>query len=167
MTRTNTTLISVLATVAMAFAAAPAIASDGYSSVNALTGDPGIKKSNSSGEYNSVNAVTGDQTSNQSAQPTKQSAPPQGYSSVTALTGDPGSEQSVQPPQAHSSLTAITGDQPLQPVSSSSISAEDGSGFDWGDALIGALVASGLLGLSFVGARSVARHRRAAAEPRV
>ena len=167
MTRKNTVLISILATVAMAFAAAPAMASDGYSSVTALTGDPGNQQSNSTGDYNTVSALTGDQASNQSVQADKQSAQPQGYSSVTALTGDPGTEQSVQPLEGHSSLTAITGDQPPQPISSPSINAHDESGFDWGDALIGALVASGLFGLAFVAASSVARHRRAAAEPRV
>ena len=167
MTRKNTVLVSVFAMLAMAFAAAPAMASDGYSSVTALTANPGIEQSNATGDYRSVNAVTGDQVSNQSVQPSKQSAQSQAHSSVTALTGDPGTEQSVQPAEGHSSLTAITGDQPLQPISSPSINAGDEGGFDWGDALIGALVASGLLGMSFVGARSVARHRRAAAEPRV
>jgi hypothetical protein len=145
MTRTNSALISVLAIVVMAFAAAPAMASDGYSSVTALTGDPGSQQSNSTGNYNTVSALTGDQASNQSVQPHQQSAQPQGHSSVTALTGD----------------------RSPQPVSSPSINTQDNGGFDWGDALIGALVASGLLGLAFVAASSVARHRRAAAEPRV
>jgi hypothetical protein len=66
---------------------------------------------------------------------------------VTALTGDPIADRSTQP--------------------SHSVAAGNEGGFDWGDALIGALVASGLLGLAFVGARSVARHRRATAEPPV
>jgi hypothetical protein len=167
MTRTNSALISVLAIVVMAFAAAPAMASDGYSSVTALTGDPGIQQSNSTGDYKTVSALTGDQASNQSVQPDQQSAQPQGHSSVTALTGDPGTERSVQPAEGYSSLTAITGDRSPQPVPSPSIEAQDEGGFDWGDALIGALVASGLLGLTFAAASSVARHRRTAAEPRV
>jgi hypothetical protein len=101
-------------------------------------------------------------------QPDKQSAQPQGYASVTALTADPGNERSVQLADGYSSLTAITGDRPTQPVPSPTINAaQDNGGFNWGDALIGALVASGLLGLTFVAASSVVRHRRAAAEPGV
>jgi hypothetical protein len=167
MTRTNTVLISIFAMVAMAFAAASAMASGGYNSVNAITGDPGIEQSNSSGDHSTVNALTGDRASQQSGQPAKQALQPLGYSSETALTGDPGTERSVQPAQGYSSLTAITGDRSPQPVSSPSIEAQDEGGFDWGDALIGALVASGLLGLTFAAASSVARHRRTAAEPRV
>jgi hypothetical protein len=167
MTRTNTVLISMFAMVAMAFGAASAMASGDYNSVNAITGDPGIEQSNSSADHSTVNALTGDRASQQSGQPGKQAVQPLSYSSVTALTGDPGTERSVQPAEGYSSLTAITGNQPPQPVSSPSINTQDDGGFDWGDALIGALVASGLLGLAFVAASSVARHRRAAAEPRV
>jgi hypothetical protein len=167
MTRTNTVLISIFAIVAMALAAAPATGYVGHSSVTALTGAPGIEQSNSTADYNTVNALTGDRPSNQPVQPDKQSAQPQGYASVTALTGDPGNERSVQLADGYSSLTAITGDQPTQPVSSPTINAQDDGGFNWGDALIGALVASGLLGLTFVAASSVVRHRRAAAEPGV
>jgi hypothetical protein len=140
MTRTNTFLISVVAMVAMAVAAAPAMASDGYSSVTALTGDPATERSGQPDGYSSVTALTGDPA-------TESSARPDGYSSVTSITGDPAAGGSTQP--------------------SPSIDVRNDGGFDWGDALIGALVASALLGLSFVGARSVARHRRAAAEPRV
>jgi hypothetical protein len=140
MTRTNPVLISVFAIVAMAFAAVPAAASDGYSSVTALTGDPATERSNGSDISSSVTALTGDPAAEQSNQSGT-------YSSVTALTGDPAAERSPQP--------------------SPSVDVTDEGGFDWGDALIGALVGSGLLTLAFVGARSVARHRRAAAEPRV
>jgi hypothetical protein len=140
MTRTNTFLISVAAMVTMAFAAAPVMASDGYSSVTSLTGDPATERPSSSDGYSSVVSLTGDPATERSGQP-------DGYSSVTALTGDP----------------ATDGIQSSTP----SINAQDEGGFDWADALIGAAVASGLLGLAFVGARSVARHRRAAAEPRV
>jgi hypothetical protein len=160
MTRTNTVLIAVLATAAMAFAAAPAIASDGYSSVTALTGDPATERSNGSDISSSVTALTGDPAAEQSNQSGS-------YSSVASLTGDPATERSN--PDGFSSVTALTGDpaanQSPQPVSS--VEVTDEGGFDWGDALIGALIGSGLLGLAFVGARSVARHRRAAAEPRV
>jgi hypothetical protein len=141
MTRTNTFLISVVAMVAMAFVAAPAMASDGYSSVSALTGDPAAPQSTSSDGYSSVTALTGDPATERSAQP-------DGYSSVASITGDPAADG-------------------VSPSPSISVDAQDESGFDWGDALIGGVVASGLLGLAFVGARSVARHRRATAEPRV
>jgi hypothetical protein len=138
MTRTNSFLISAVAMVALAFAAAPAMASDGYSSVTALTGDPATERS--SEPAGTVTALTGDPA-------TERSAPSDSYSSGASLTGDPAAD-GIQSP-------------------SPSITAHDEGGFDWGDALIGAAVASGLLGLAFVGARSVARHRRAATEPRV
>jgi hypothetical protein len=138
MTRMNTFLISVVAMVTMAFAAAPAMG--GYSSVSSLTGDPATERPSSSDGYSSVSSLTGDPA-------TERPSSSDGYSSVTALTGDP----------------ATDGIQSSTP----SMNAQDESGFDWVDALIGAAVASGLLGLAFVGARSVARHRRAAAEPRV
>jgi hypothetical protein len=140
MTPTNKIIISVVAALALALPALPAAASDGYSSVNALTGDPGTEQSIPSDGYTSVNAVTGDSGKQQSLQPG-------GYSSVNAITGS-GSDQSP-----HS-------------LPSPSVEVREESGFDWGDALIGALVASGLLAFAFVGARSVARHRRATAEPR-
>jgi hypothetical protein len=139
MTRTNTFLISVVAMVAMAFTAVPAMALD--SSVASLTGDPAAPQSTSSSGYSSVTALTGDPATERSAQP-------DGYSSVASLTGDPAADG-------------------VPPSPSISVDAQDESGFDWGDALIGGVVASGLLGLAFVGARSVARHRRATAEPRV
>jgi hypothetical protein len=138
MTRMNTFLISVVAMVTMAFAAAPAMGD--YSSVTSLTGDPATERPSSSDGYSSVSSLTGDPA-------TERPSSSDGYSSVTALTGDP----------------ATDGIQSSSP----SVNAQSESGFDWGDALIGAAVASGLLGLAFVGARSVARHRRAAAEPRV
>jgi hypothetical protein len=161
MTRTNTVLISVLAIVAMAFAAVPAAASDGYSSVTALTGDPATEQSSHPGISSSVASLTGDPA----AVP---AAASDGYSSVAALTGDPATERSAQP-DGYSSVTSITGDPAADavPPSQPSINAQEEGGFDWGDALIGAAVASVMLALAFVGARSVARHRRATAEPRV
>jgi hypothetical protein len=161
MTRTNTVLISVLAMAMMGFAAAPTIASDGYSSVTALTGDPATERSKGSDISSSVTALTGDPAA-------EQSTPSGDGSSVAALTGDPATERSAQS-DGYSSVTALTGDPAAgqSPQSSPSIEVRNESGFDWGDALIGGLIASGLLGLAFVAARSVARHRRAAAEPRV
>jgi hypothetical protein len=140
MTRTNSALISVLAILAVAFAATPALASESYSSVNALTGDQTVQPYGQSKDYSSANAITGGTSKDQTAQPNP-------YSTVNSITGGAGTDVSPQP----SRLVDVR---------------EDG-GFDWGDALIGALVASGLLGLAFVAARSVARHRRAATEPRV
>lgn len=139
MTRTNSALISVLAILAVAFAATPAVASETFSTVNALTGDQTVQPYESKG-YSSVNAITGGSSADQPAQPKP-------HSSVNSITGGSATDVSPQP----SRLVDVR---------------EDG-GFDWGDALVGALVASGLLGLAFVAARSVARHRRAATEPRV
>ena len=140
MTRINSALISVLAILAVAFAATPAVASETFSTVNALTGDQTIQPYDHSKGYSSVNAITGGSSTDQPAQPNL-------HSTVNSITGGSATDVSPQP----SRFADVR---------------EDG-GFDWGDAMIGALVASGLLGLAFVAARSVARHRRAATEPRV
>jgi hypothetical protein len=139
MTRRNSALISVLTVLAMAIAAVPAAAITDYSSVNALTGDQTVQPYNRSKDYGSVTAISGGSSTAQPGQPT-------GFRSLNAITGS-GTEAAPQLPP--------------------SVQASEESGFDWGDALIGALVASGLLSLAFVAARSVARHRRAAAGSRV
>jgi hypothetical protein len=46
------------------------------------------------------------------------------------------------------------------------LDGREGDGFDWFDALIGALIASGLTLMTLVAARTVERHRRATAESR-
>ncbi len=52
-----------------------------------------------------------------------------------------------------------------QPTPAATVEVADG-GFQFGDAVIGALVASGLMLMALVVARPVARHRRQAAESR-
>jgi hypothetical protein len=140
MTRRNSALISVLTVLAMAIAAVPAAAITDYSSVNALTGDQTVQPYNPPKDYGSVTAIGGGSST---AQPGQAS----GFRSLNSITSGSGTEATPQ----------------LLP----SVQAPEESGFDWGDALIGALVASGLLSLAFVAARSVARHRRAAAESHV
>jgi hypothetical protein len=149
MTRTNAALISVAALLAVAFSAVPTAASEGYSSVTALTGDPAAPGSLESDGYSTVAGLTGDPAAdgNPVAEPSVGSGE---FSSVTALTGDPAASGTVS--------------QPVQPPS---VQVRYDGGFDWGDALIGALGACGIFALAFAGARTVARHRRATAEPRV
>lgn len=52
-----------------------------------------------------------------------------------------------------------------QRVLASVVPRAETDGFDWGDALIGALAASGLMLMTLATAHTVARHRGPAAEP--
>jgi hypothetical protein len=139
MTRTHAALVSAVAILVIAFSAVPAAASDGYRSLNSITAssDNVVAQPNSS-DYRSVNSITGSSPS-AADQPASS-----GYRSLTSIVG--GSE-SPKP-------TSLAVDNP------------GGDGFDWFDALIGALTA-GLLVSALAAARSVARHRRATAESRV
>ena len=87
--------------------------------------------------------------------------------SVTALaTGyrpeRESSEQVVTPRSDFQPLNGILGDDSVpQPVPTSV--ADDG-GFDWTDAVIGALISSALLATAFLAARSIGRRRGSTAE---
>src|SRR5918994_1247320 len=130
MTRKHSTLILVLATLGAALAATPAAASDQYRSVNSITAGSAGQGSGA-GEFSSVNAVTGGSVGEQTGSGD--------YRSVNAVVGDDGGP-AISP----------------QPA----VATREADGFDWLDALIGALIASGLLMTALLAARSITRHRR-------
>jgi hypothetical protein len=140
MKRTNTTLLSIVTVVAaMAIAAGPAAAVPGR-------GDPPAQPTQAG--HSSINAILGSQTPAGSA--TASSEP---------LRTHPGSLSAIVGPQAApDSINAILGPQtaPEQPVSV----VEASSGFNWGDAFIGAGVAVALVLLSGVTFYEVRRHGR-------
>jgi hypothetical protein len=141
MTRTSSTLILVLATLGAAIAAVPAMASDDYRSVNSIIGGGnGDQAQPQLGDYTSVNAALGSHSSSRSP--------------VSSTDTDP------------VSLNATLGPNGLAQQSPPVLDGREGDGFDWFDALIGALIASGLTLMTLVAARTVERHRRATAESR-
>jgi hypothetical protein len=166
MKRTSSTLILILATLGAAIAAAPAAASDGYQSLNAITGyGNGEQVQPQPSDYTSVNAALGAVSSDRSPVSSADSDP----SSLNAVlaAAPEGRPASSGPDSGYRSLNAIVGadGQPVQsppPV----VEVREGDGFDWFDALIGALIASGLTLMTLAAARTVARHRRATAESR-
>jgi hypothetical protein len=103
--------------------------------------------------YSSPSAITG---------PVDESGD-RGYRSVSAITG-PLSEQPstlVAGGEGYSSLSALVGDAP---ASTPTIEVTESSGFDWGDALIGALAGISLIVLAFGGARLASQARRGTVE---
>ena len=132
MTRTSSILILVL--LGAAVSAAPAGASDGYQSLNAVLGEQPA-----SSDYNSVNALVGADSGDRSPVSSTDTDP----SSLNAILGAGGvPQQSPQP----------------------AVEIREDDEFDWFDALIGALIASGLTLMTLAAGRTVARHRRATAE---
>jgi hypothetical protein len=155
MQRTKHALISILATVSVAVPLAGSATASEYSSLNATLGSD--------------------------RQASEQPAYPQDYASASATLQDGGTRVSLEPGRvkAVSSPTAILGDgdtassragtglglpnailggrgQPqAYPVS---IAASNG-GFDWGDAMVGAAAAFGLVLLAS-GAAALSRRRR-------
>ena len=151
MTRTNAVRVWVFAGLITAFGAAPAVASDGYESVSSITGptqssdrDPGVE---------SLNAITGPVTA----------ADDRGYESINAVTGPVSHQPSslVSRGDDYSSPNALVG---AEPTSASLVEVRESSAFDWGDALIGALVSFGLILLAFGAARIVSRSRQRTVE---
>jgi hypothetical protein len=149
MTRTNALRVWFVAGLITAFAASPAMASLGPVNENATQ----TQSSDGDRGFESVNAITG---------PVQ--ASDRGYESINAVTG-PVSDQPSSPvsrPDRYSSPNALVGDQPT-PTSLVEI-REESSGFDWGDALIGALVGTALMLLAFGGARLIGQSRRRTVE---
>jgi hypothetical protein len=157
MTRKHSTLILVLATLGAALAATPAAASDQYRSVNSITGGSAGQGSGA-GEFSSVNAVTGGSVGEQTGSG--------GFSSVNAVVGSGASDPSpVFASGDYRSVNAIVGDDGTPAISPQpAVATREADGFDWLDALIGALIASGLLMTALLAARSMTRHRRPTAE---
>jgi hypothetical protein len=153
MTRTNplASRVWLIAGLIAALAATPAMASDGHESVNAITGP--AQSSDRDRGLESVNAITGP----------VQSSDDRGHASINAVTGPVSERPSslVSRPDGYSSPNALIGDQPTP---TSLVEVRESSGFDWGDALFGALVGTALMLLAFGGARLVSHSRRRTVE---
>jgi len=156
MTRTNAGLVWVVAIVASAFVAVPAAAADGYESLNSVTG-----KGPDSASYQSLNSVTGSE-----AAPSDSQSASTTHSTANAILAD-GQAGSSAPTSAseggYRTVSSVVGDQ--QPPSTL-VEVRESSGFDWGDSLIGALVAIALMLMGGVAARLLSQQRRTAAESR-
>jgi hypothetical protein len=173
--KSSISIILVLVGLATALAAAPATAVDNSGSVRALeTGyQPDSAASERSDYPGSVTALAGGHDGDEQV-----SAPRAPYiGSVTALAGghdgnsqpSSGSDQrpviSPSPRSDFQPLNGILGEDGItQPVPTASVA--DGDGFDWTDALIGALISSAALLMAYFTARSVARRRTSTAESR-
>ena len=144
-------IILVLVSLATAVAVAPATASEYPGSVTALAGghDGDEQVSAPQAPYiGSVTALAGghDGNSQPSGQPSGQpvkSSPSSDFQPLNGILGENGVPQAV-------------------PIAS----VADGDGFDWTDALIGALISSAVLLMAFLTARSVTRRRTSTAESR-
>jgi hypothetical protein len=147
MTRTNAGLAWVVAILASAFVAVPAAAADGYESISAITG-PGESSAQLPGEYESLSAISG---------PTETQSSPTGHSSLTAIVGADDQSAPVDRPHEFSSLASLVGpDETPTP----SVEVREASGFDWGDALVGALAALALMAMAAGTVRLVGQQRR-------
>jgi hypothetical protein len=153
MTRTNALRVWLLGGLIAVLAASPAMASDGYQSANAITGP--TQSSDGDRGFESVNAIAGP----------VQSGDDRAYQSVNALTGPVNDEPSslISSGAGYSSLNALVG---ADPTPSSFVEVRQSSGFDWTDALIGALVGTALMLVAFGGARLVGQARRRTMESR-
>jgi hypothetical protein len=155
MTRTNAGLVWVVAIVASAFVAVPAAAADGYESLNSVTGN------GQDSAYQSLNSVTGSEAApsdSQSASSTH-STP----NAILAATPAGSSAPSTAESSGYRTVSSVVGDE--QPPSTL-VEVRESSGFDWGDSLIGALVAIALMLMAGVAARLLSQQRRTAAESR-
>lgn len=156
MTRTSSTLGLVLTALVAAVATVPAAATEGQTSVNAITGGSSSQPAVSGGG-SSINATLGAE----SGQPASGSP----STSINALVGVPSNAGPGSSPVTRGdtrSVKAILGGRDAhRPFSAPVADVAEGDGFRWGDALLGGLIASLML-LAMLGtARSVARHRRA------
>ena len=135
MKRTNAGLLSIAIVVAaMAITAGSAMTSYGY-----------------------VSTVSGGDSGSSATK-----SQPAGHSSINATLGSARSAPTAATDTASTfgSVNSIVGAQPVPEQTTTVVRA--GSGFDWGDALIGALVAFGLVLISVVTVRELRRHGRIA-----
>jgi hypothetical protein len=159
-TSMRTRTIVALVVVGAMVPAGTAIASSEGSSINALVGSQQSTGQDGAGAQSSVNALVGADAEQSPSQPAN-------TSTLNALVGaDPQSSPLQSSPADYASVSAIVGDQKPSPSPTSVASSPD-DGFDWTDALFGALAAFGLTALMIVAARSVIRHRRPVAASRV
>jgi hypothetical protein len=149
--KSSISIIFVLVGVATGLTVAPATASEYPGSVTAIAGGHNGDEQVSAPRapyIGSVTALAGGHDGN--AQPSGQ---PSGQPVKSSPSGD------FQP------LNGILGEDGVsQPVPTASVA--NGDGFDWTDALIGALISSAVLLMAFLAARNVARRRTATAESR-
>lgn len=186
MMRTSSVLSLVLATLAALVAAVPASATDGYRSADSILASGATQTNIASSETDAKRlfaGTTGDRSSSGvggsdyrsadsilAGQGPSQPAPLSGgdYRSADAVLAATGSPQpsavkASGQPYVDALLRSPSASQP-QPVPV--VETRAGDGFQWGDGLIGALIASVLLLAMLAAARSVTRHRRATAESR-
>ncbi len=155
MERTKRTRLGIVAGIAMLVAAPAAAASDNsiagsaesdYNSLTAITAGAGDLAGSAESDYNSLTAITagaGDLAGSAESD----------YNSLTAITA--GADGSAAT-DAFGTVNSLVGS--VEPVATPAAESAEG-GFDWGDALIGALVATGLVLLAGGTARFVARSR--------
>jgi hypothetical protein len=156
MTRTNAGLMWVVAIVASGFVAVPAAAADGYQSLNSVTGTGA-----DSGSYQSLNAVTGSE-----AAPSDSQSASSTHSTANAILADSpagSSAPATASDDGYRTVSSVVGDQ--RPPSTL-VEVRESSGFDWGDSLIGALVAVALMLMAGAAARLLSQQRRTASESR-
>jgi len=162
MMRTSSTLILVLATLGAAIAAVPAMASDDYRSANSITGGSS-EQGQAVPRYTSVNAAVGPDSSERSPVSSADSDP-SSLNAVLAISPERPVQSSGSGGEYRSLNSIVAADGLPQQSPLSVVGVREGDGFDWFDALIGALIASGLMLMTLAAARTVARHRRATAE---
>jgi hypothetical protein len=186
MTRTSSIYSLVLVMLAALVAAVPASATDGYRSADSIlasagtqttpTSDPGSAKplfAGTSGDhspsgvagldYRSAAAVLAGQGSSQPA--LVSGVDYRSADAVLAVSGSP-QPSAVKASGQRYVDALLRSPGAFQPPPVPVVEPRGGDGFHWGDALIGALIASLLLFAMLAAARSVARHRRATVESR-
>jgi hypothetical protein len=162
MTRTILTLI--LAMLAAAVAAASATAADGYRSADSIVATAGGQSATVTSDPGSAKQLFAGSTADR---PRSEVTAASGYRSADAIVAVGGPPQSTAPvgAQRYADAFARPGGSQLHPASSSPVrivEVRGGDGFHWLDALIGALVAAGLLLIMFAAAGTITRNRRAA-----
>jgi hypothetical protein len=164
MTRGSSTLILVFATLGAAIAAVPAMAD--YQSVGAITGGGnGEHAQTPPDDYTSLNAAVVAESRERSPRSTAD-GDPSSLNAVLATAPDRPVQASGSGGGYRSLNSIASADGVPQQSPVPAVDVREGDGFDWFDALIGALIASGLMLMTLVAARTVARHRRATAESR-
>jgi hypothetical protein len=153
---------------------------DNPTSLNATLGQQPQARSGGPAVLTSVNATLVPQPQARPSQPTvltsvnatlgpqPQARPSQStvLTSVNATVGpQPQASPSVPAGNQYASVNAVTGDQ--TPPASAPVAATPDDGFDWFDAMLGALAGIALLAMTIALAGSVTRHRRTTAESRV
>lgn len=166
MTRTNTILSLVLAMLAAAAVAAAPAAADGYRSADSIVATAGGQSASVTSDPGSAKQLFAGSTADRLRSEVTAAS---GYRSADAIVAVGGPSQSTGPAgaQRYADAFARPGGSQLHPASSSpvrTVEVRGSDGFHWLDALIGALVAAGLLLIMFAAAGTITRNRRAAAE---